>query len=430
MAKKILIVGDCPTLNTGYARVGRFVATTLQDNRYNVRFLPVNATVIDSTRKFNFKMDKFDPHDRYFNRRINDVLTAYKPSLVIVFGEFNYVGYIGNACRFLNIRSLYYMPVEGNGYPPKIVYLGGGHIDFQLTLQKFHYIVAYSEFGARNINNLLPGIVTETIPHQVDTKMFRPLDKNVCTELFFPHLVQDPEIGFDNTFIVGMVSRNQRRKGTDYFLKGLRLFIEQYQKDKKIISFMVTDPKDSQGYNLTDLVEKYNLKGHVALHPVTGGKEGPEDNHLCEIYNTFDVMLSPHRAEGFGCPLLEVSACGVRVLTTNYATPAEIGKGVFDYIEPFGMEPLISTNCEWAVLNPQDIADALGKIYNENNTKEVFHKGVELAKKYDNKLVEKNWINLLKDMDLTESSDIVSDETAFTGSTTEQIADDYLSSLE
>jgi len=430
MKKRILVISDCPTLNTGYARVSRFVATTLQDADYQVRYIPCNATMTNSDREFNFELDKFDPQDRYNNRRIHDILCAYKPSLVIVFGEFNYIGYVGNICRQLNIQSMYYFPVEGENYPPNIVHLGGGHIDFKLTLMKFHHIVAYSEFGARNINALMPGIVTDTIPHQVDTANFRPLDKKKCLNLFFPALMNDPELGIDKVFIVGGVYRNMRRKGLDYFLKGLQLFIEKYEKkdSMKAIAFLVTDPRDAQGYNLDKMIELYGLNGRVVVHPVIGGKEGPADNQLCEIYNTFDVHLCPFRAEGFGIPILESLACGVRAIATNFASPAVFGKGVIDFIDPAWTEPVAMTNCEWAVLNPEDVAKAIDKVYSYGYTKDVYQPGVDLAQKFSEKIVAQKWVKLLSDLDLPDMSDI--DEAKATGNTNDNIAADYLASLE
>lgn len=427
MAKRILVVSDCPTLNTGYARVSRFVATTLQDAGYRVRYLPCNATMENSGRTFNFELDKFDVHQRYNNSRIGEVLATYKPSLVMVFGEFNFVGYIGNVCRQLNIRSMYYFPIEGEGYPPHIVYLGGGHVDFKLTLMKFHYIVAYSEFGARNINNLMPGIVTDTIPHQVDTSIFRPLDKKACLNIFFPSLINNPDVGMEKMFIVGGVYRNMRRKGLDYFMKAMQHLIHDHEKEQKFYGFLVTDPRDAQGYNLEKMIEHYNLGGRMVIHPVTGGKEGPEDNQLCEIYNTFDVHLCPFRAEGFGIPIIESLACGVRTVCTNFATPANFGAGVCDFVDPVWLEPVASTNCEWAVLNPEHVAKKVADIYNHGYTKDAYQPGVDLAKKFDDKVVGQQWVKLLNDLDLPDMSDI--DEKLFQGTTQDEVAESYFDTL-
>jgi len=430
MAKRILIVSDCPTLNTGYARVSRFVATALQNNGYRVRYLPCNATVEHSDRSFNFEMEKFDPNQRYNNHRIGEVLTNYKPALVMVFGEFSFVGYIGNVCMQFNIQSLYYCPVEGEGYPPKVVYLSGGHIDYKLTMMKFHHIVAYSQFGARNINNLLPGIVTDTIPHQVDNTVFRPLSREACLDMFFPQLLKNPDIGMDKLTIIGGVFRNMRRKGADYFMNAIGHLIRDHEKfsDKKYYAFLITDPRDGQGFNLETLIDKHGLKGRVVLHPVIGGKEGPNDHQLCEIYNTFDVMLAPHRAEGFGVPILEACACGIRVVTTNYATPAEFGKEVFTFVDPEWLEPVHGTNCEWAVIDAKKIAEKVAVVCTSNNTKETYQKGVDLANTFSEDNVTKKWLQLINDLDLPDVADI--DEESFKVPTDSDIADSYLEALD
>lgn len=429
MQKRILVISDCPTLNTGYARVSRFVATTLARSGYRVRYLPCNATIPNSERVFDFELDKFDPRDRYCGHRVGSVLSTFRPSLVMVFGEFSFVGFHGNVCRQQGVKSLYYLPVEGEGYPPHFVYLGGGHIDYKLTLLKFDYVVAYSEFGKRNIDNLLPGIVTDVIPHQVNTEIFRPLDKRKCRELFFPHVAEDPNLGVEKMFVVGAVYRNMRRKGVDYLIQGMSHFIKKYERDRRVYGFFVIDPRDTRGYNLEALIRQHGVDGRIALHPVIGGKEGPEDNQLCEIYNTFDVHLCPFRAEGFGIPIVESLATGSRVVATEFATPAEYGQGVLDFIKPSWLEPIEGTNTEWAVLNPQDVGDAVGRVYNEKTVLSVYDKGVELARKFDEKVVAVKWLQLLADLNLPEVS-AKAEEPECRKSVNEAVADSYFEAIE
>jgi len=426
--KRILIVGDDPSLNTGYARVARFVAQTLHDNDYRVRYLPCNATMSEVDRQqWGFELLPFNPQDRFGNRNIAQVLSEFKPSLVICFGEFSFVGYIGTVCRQLGIKSMYYMPVEGTAYPPHVVYISGGHIDYKLTLQKFNYIVAYSQFGADCINALLPGIVTDVMPHQVDTDVFRPLDRQACLKTFFPQLF---ERGENSAFIVGHIGRNQRRKGTDLVIQGFAEFVKRYTTDHyvKPYLFLTTDPKDTHGFNLMSLSEEYKLNGKVIFNPVVGGKQGPADNQMCEVYNTFDVHLCPHRAEGFGLPVLEGLACGIRTVTTKYATPAEFGADVCTLVEPAWLEPCPGTNTNWAVINPISIADALGKIYLEGSTKHTHTPSVAVAQQFSTKVVAKRWLGLLRDLNLPEMSEII--EQAPAPSTAQSIADAYLDTMD
>jgi glycosyltransferase involved in cell wall biosynthesis len=426
--KRILVVCDDPSLNTGYARVGRFVAQTLHANDYRVKYLPTNATQPEVDRKqWGFECLPFNANDPFANHSINHVLSDFKPSLVMVFGEFGFMGYIGNVCRQLGIKSLYYMPVEGTAYPPHFVHMRGGHIDYKLTLQKFNYIVAYSQFGAECINRLLPGIVTDVIPHQVDTTIFRPLDRARCLSAFFPQLVTQ---GIDKLFVVGHIGRNQRRKGTDLVVQGFAEFVKQFPKDSKVkpLLFLVTDPKDTQGYNLYDMVDACGLKGNVCIHEVVGGKAGPADNQLAEIYSTFDVALFPHRAEGFGLPVLEAMATGVNVLTTNYASPAEFGRDCCTFIEPAWLEPCMSTNTNWAVINPKDIGQQLLAIFNSGDTKRENKHATAIASQYDNVQVGKKWLRLLADLRLPEMSDV--EDVLEPTNTISTVVADYLTMVE
>lgn len=420
--KRVLIVADCPTLTTGYSRLGRFIAKTLTAE-YQVRYLPCNATNPEYTGKFNYTVDIFDPLDRYNTGRIGSVISDYKPSLVIVIGEFAYVGYVGNACRQVGIKSLYYMPVEGKDYPPQYVFMGGGNIDFRLTLSKFDYIVAYSQFGKEQIHKQLPGIVYDVIYHQIDTNIFKPVDKNKVLSLYLPNLIEKYEKDF---FIVGAVYRNMRRKGVDYLFKGFKYFLEKYKPNNAYLMCLM-DSKEPDGYNLVNFIEKYGLQGHIITNDVVGGIRGPDDYGMSEIYNCFDVHCLPFRAGGFEYPIIESLACGVRTVCTRFATPAEYADGVADFVDPIDLEPCISTNMDWAVLNPKDVGDVLGKIYLEGNTKEPYYPGVELASNFSEEIIAKKWLRLLKDLQLPEMPEL--EKPIYSGNAIDSVVDSYLDSL-
>lgn len=404
--KRVLIVSDCPTLNTGYARVARLVAKSLHDEGYQVRYLPANATLPDNDRELPYEVGTYEYPDRYWNRRIGDELLSYKPSLTIVIGEFIYLGYIGNVCRGLNIQSMYYVPVEGENYPPHFVYYEGGHIDYRMTIAKFHYLVSYSEFGKAQIHKQLPGIVHQSMPHAVDTKVFRPLNKLECRKKFFPNLVDNPEIGNDKFFVVGAVYRNQERKGVDYLLKGFKHFVDNYEGANKCYLFLVMDVKDGLGYNINNYIKQLGLQGRVTNVAVVSGKMGPDDNALVEIYNTFDVHCCPFRAEGWGLPIIEGLASGCHTIITDYATPAEYAEDSCIRVPIFDTQPRVGTNCEWAVLDYKAVGDAMGKVYTEIDSRLPNTKGVAVAQKYSEEVVGKKWVDMIKGLSLPEMPEI------------------------
>jgi glycosyltransferase involved in cell wall biosynthesis len=59
----------------------------------------------------------------------------------------------------------------------------------------------------------------------------------------------------------------------------------------------------------------------------------PEE-HLAGLYSGASLFLFPSLAEGFGLPLLEAMACGLRAITSNTTSLPEVGGDVVTYIDP------------------------------------------------------------------------------------------------
>ncbi|NYF79925.1 glycosyltransferase [Granulicella arctica] len=65
----------------------------------------------------------------------------------------------------------------------------------------------------------------------------------------------------------------------------------------------------------------------------------PEE-HLCGLYSGASLFVFPSLAEGFGLPLLEAMACGVRCITSNTSSLPEVGGDVVDYVDPLDVQEL------------------------------------------------------------------------------------------
>jgi glycosyltransferase involved in cell wall biosynthesis len=59
----------------------------------------------------------------------------------------------------------------------------------------------------------------------------------------------------------------------------------------------------------------------------------PEE-HLAGLYSGASLFVFPSLAEGFGLPLLEAMACGVRAITSNTTSLPEVGGDLVTYVDP------------------------------------------------------------------------------------------------
>lgn len=93
----------------------------------------------------------------------------------------------------------------------------------------------------------------------------------------------------------------------------------------------------------------------------------PEE-HLAALYSGASVFLFPSLAEGFGIPLLEAMACGVRCITSSTSSLPEVGGDVVTYVDP---------------LNSTELAGAIHRLLNEGASPErPFEPAMERARQF------------------------------------------------
>lgn len=178
-----------------------------------------------------------------------------------------------------------------------------------------------------------------------------------------------------DSFIIGTVMRNQRRK---LFPDLFQAFAE-FAKDKKDVYLYCHTSYPDNGWDLPDLATKAGIatkvvftyscancgKIHIrkfsdALQQCQYCKEfaskpsnvsvGASLDDLANIYRLFDVYIQCANSEGIGIPALEAAACGVPVMAVDYSAMSDVVRKVNGYPIPLQTKVLeLETGCYRAI---------------------------------------------------------------------------------
>lgn len=250
--------------------------------------------------------------------------------------------------------------------------------------------IAMSKFGKVMIEQA--GLECEYIPHAIDTKLFQP------TELLPEGKSGREFVGGIDKFVVGMNFANKaggfiHRKAVAENLLAYSIFASKHDD---VILYLHTEPYGKQsGFVLPNILAACGVdpKKVIMVDPVAY-QYGISQETLAAIYSAWDVGLFCNYGEGFGIPQIEAQACGVPIITSNFAASTELA-GPDSYLvngQPFwdaGQHtwfniPLVS-----------GIVDALEQAYQRG--KKDFPDTIAFAKQYDaDKVYKESWRPLIK----------------------------------
>ena len=239
------------------------------------------------------------------------------------------------------------------------------------------------------------------IPHGVNTSFFKPLDKAQCRKLW--HLEPDE-------FVVLIVAMNRARKMIPRMLQGYKKFLESNPGVKSHLMLWTNvypnNYSESESMGVADVgvsllpeIMRLGLGEAVRwVDPKTiddGIPDWAGDNYesgwdMAKLYNCADVLLLCTGGEGVGLPLLEAQACGVPVVTTNYAGgPEHVGSG---YTVPWHDYVIMNTpGTRYALADLDGMAEALTKVLNGNRQR-LAERARTFALRYDwDRIMESNW---------------------------------------
>lgn len=180
--------------------------------------------------------------------------------------------------------------------------------------------VAMSQFGKAMIEKA--GLESEYIPHAVETKIFKPTAN-------LPEGISGREfVGGEDKFVVGMNFANKaggfiHRKAVAENLLAFAIFASKHDD---VVLYLHTEPFGKQsGFVLPNILAAVGVPAEkVKFVDPIAYSYGISQQTLAAIYSAWDVGLFCNYGEGFGVPQVEAQACGVPIITSNFAASAEL----------------------------------------------------------------------------------------------------------
>jgi len=199
------------------------------------------------------------------------------------------------------------------------------------------------------------------LPNPIDTKVFKPLDKNIARELL--HLPKNKKL-----VLFGAIgAASDPRKGFFQLSRSLR---DIDSKETELVVFGATEPKGSHGFK-----QKVHFLGRLY-----------DDVSLCLLYSAADVMVVPSLQENLSNVIIESLSCGTPVVGFN------IG----------GNPDIIIHKSTGYLANPIDIHDltkGIAWILKARNYNELSRNARnKVLRDFDSHIVAAKYIDLYKDI--------------------------------
>ena len=368
MNKKILFVSEAPWFSTGYSVYTNQVLRRLVGHP-NLEFAQLAVYAESSDKEIaNF------PWKIYANKPNNSHpdIQNYQTNATAQFGDFTFNEVLLDFMPdiVMDIRDWWMIEFEQRS-PFRDFYNWAIMPTVDATPQDNQWIstyesadgvFAYSEFGK------------DTLMGQCDNINFIDVAPPAASEAFLP--VQDKEQHKNNmgisgdSFILGTVMRNQKRKLYPDLFKSFREILDRCRDDNLFLYCHTFYP--DIGWNIPQLLDEYGLSNRVLFtykckkcgkistdffqdalqyckhcsnfsNALVGISNPITETELAQVYNTFDVYVQYANSEGFGMPQLEAAYCDLPVISTYYSAM----ESVIDNIGGFGVKPVaFSTECE------------------------------------------------------------------------------------
>jgi len=430
IAKKftILVCTDGPQITTGFGRVCyELVTKWLETGKYRIVCMAMNDRgdyhpLRQLSKDLIIEPLPFIEQDAYGIGKFPELLRKYDPDIVFALND---LWVLTGDERTPNMDHWMFKSIKSyKPYLPLVVYFPvDGHPWDQKWVAATNYMdyaVTFTDYG-KKILERTPGInknKIKTIYHGHSSDIFFPISEKEKLE-------QRTKMGFEeNSFVIGMVARNQPRKHIPGLMEAFKMFsdgyvvcsecsryrnidvsseceycgAEEYIEGKDGISnaklYLHMNAIDMRGYKIPRMQRVFKVTNAVmpVNHDVANGVPIDELNR---IYNSLDVLVNPAISGGYELAPAEAMSAGTPIVVTRSTSMVELandGKGWV--VNPSCVTTIADANEAFkSFIDADRLVDTLHEIYaNRDEAKKRAEKALEFAR-------ERNWKRSAKQFD-------------------------------
>jgi hypothetical protein len=253
--------------------------------------------------------------------------------------------------------------------------------------------VAMSKFGVRMLEHAhIPALYA---PHAIES-VFKPTT-NIVTPMMTKPGREFMEYTSDD-FVVLMVAANKGvNPSRKAWAENLLAFSMFAQKHTDACLYLYTEPDGVMGgINIVNLLKAVGVpETRYKIIDQYAYRLGLQQHVMAAIYSAADVLLCCSMGEGFGIPVIEAAACGVRAIVSDFsAQPELVGEGWCVDGQPFWDA---AQNAWFFTPRVSAIVDALEQAY--DTPRGPSQKQLEHAKQYQaDHVFDTHWKPILKEV--------------------------------
>lgn len=316
---RVLFVGDSPTVNTGFSRCTREVCSELIKSGHEVAVLGMGYAGDPHSYPYPIYpcINRYDKCTSYGGEdRLPIMILRLNPDIVVILQDpWNIGPYFDQLDKVKELCDADNTPFT---IPPIVGWIA---VDSQNQkgepLNRLAHLVVWTKFAGKELVKGGYGGDYSIVPLGVDTSVFYPRDKQESrSEIFGDSVPLD-------SYIVGVVGRNQPRKRLDLTIQYFSEWINSYSISNAYLYLHIA-PTGERSCDIRSLIRFYGLKGKVIINEPQVGV-GNDESLMPKIYSSLDLHMTQSQAEGFHLPTLEAMACGVPCLVPDHSAFGENG---------------------------------------------------------------------------------------------------------